>query len=297
MSLSPRPWPWERSRQSCSTPAFPGRLPTAPATLAEALLFTAIVSMRVQAALEAPIALARVPVVYLRSAIHHVPAQFHHAAMLIEGAQAARPFRKALGDTGPVSWLTFRPLTHYRRGRLEARRVGNHTVHVEGHRIVRRLHGQAVTVWRHQALAASIIAAIQRTTRGASGVARSTRCSRGTDRKEGPMASGDLDRGPTAVAAAHRLASIGPNQIATAMLAPPLRASGALGALWPIGPSALADTPRAGDMRAIEEGRTRTEPRAPLGRPSAPTASCAEHRWRSHRCPSPWCWPWSLARG
>lgn len=84
--------------------AFPGRLPTAPATLAEALLFTAIVSMRVQAALEAPIAAARVPVVYLPGpAIHRVsPLQFHHTAMLIEGAyQAARPFLERLEIHGP----------------------------------------------------------------------------------------------------------------------------------------------------------------------------------------------------
>jgi NTE family protein len=84
--------------------AFPGRLPTAPATLAEALLFTAIVSMRVQAALEAPIAAARVPVVYLPGpAIHRVsPLQFHHTAMLMEGAyQAARPFLEHLEIHGP----------------------------------------------------------------------------------------------------------------------------------------------------------------------------------------------------
>jgi NTE family protein len=84
--------------------AFPGRLPTPPTTLAEALLFTAIVSMRVQAALEAPIAAAHVPVVYLPGpAIHRVsPLQFHHTDMLIKGAyQAARPFLERLEIDGP----------------------------------------------------------------------------------------------------------------------------------------------------------------------------------------------------
>ena len=44
---------------------FPGHLPPPPETLAGVLLFTAAVTMRTQAVLEAPIAAAEVPVVYL----------------------------------------------------------------------------------------------------------------------------------------------------------------------------------------------------------------------------------------
>jgi NTE family protein len=83
---------------------FPGHLPGAPSTLAEAMLFTAMVTMRVQAALEAPLAAARVPVVYLPGpAIQRVsPLEFAHTDMLIEGGyQAARSFLKSLVITGP----------------------------------------------------------------------------------------------------------------------------------------------------------------------------------------------------
>jgi NTE family protein len=81
--------------------AFPGRL---PATLAEALLFTAMVTMRVQAMLEAPVAATKVPVVYLPGPpIHRVsPLEFDHTDMLIEDAyQAARPFLESLDIEGP----------------------------------------------------------------------------------------------------------------------------------------------------------------------------------------------------
>lgn len=84
--------------------AFPGRLPAAPASLAEVLLFTAIVTMRVQATLEAPVAAAQVPVVYLPGpAIHRIsPLEFDHTHMLIEGAyRAARPFLENLRVDGP----------------------------------------------------------------------------------------------------------------------------------------------------------------------------------------------------
>lgn len=45
--------------------AFPGKLPSAPKTFAEVLMFTAMISMRNQAVLEAPAAAAEVPVLYL----------------------------------------------------------------------------------------------------------------------------------------------------------------------------------------------------------------------------------------
>lgn len=83
--------------------AFPGRLPTPPATLAEALLFTAMVTMRVQATLEAPLAAARAPVVYLPGpAIHRLsPLSFDHTPMLIAGAyQAASAFLDELEVDG-----------------------------------------------------------------------------------------------------------------------------------------------------------------------------------------------------
>ncbi len=83
---------------------FPGQLPWPPATLAEALLFTAMVTMRTQSALEAPLAASRVPVVYLPGpAIHRLsPLEFGHTAMLIEGGyEAARPFLASLEIAGP----------------------------------------------------------------------------------------------------------------------------------------------------------------------------------------------------
>ncbi|GAA1994326.1 patatin-like phospholipase family protein [Amycolatopsis minnesotensis] len=45
--------------------AFPGKLPSAPKTFAEVMMFTAMISMRNQAVLEAPVAAAEVPVLYL----------------------------------------------------------------------------------------------------------------------------------------------------------------------------------------------------------------------------------------
>jgi len=84
--------------------AFPGRLPSPPSTLAEALLFAAMVTMRTQSALEAPLAAARVPVVYLPGPpIHRVsPLEFNHTVMLIEGGyQVAKPFLEDLDIAGP----------------------------------------------------------------------------------------------------------------------------------------------------------------------------------------------------
>lgn len=83
---------------------FPGHVPKAPESLAEALLFTAMITMRVQATLEAPLAARHVPVLYLPGpAIHRLsPLEFDHTAMLIEGAyQAARPFLETLKVEGP----------------------------------------------------------------------------------------------------------------------------------------------------------------------------------------------------
>jgi len=83
---------------------FPGHLPEAPSTLAEAMLFTAMVTMRMQAALEAPLVAAQVPVVYLPGpAIQRVsPLEFDHTNMLIDGGyQVAKPFLESLDVTGP----------------------------------------------------------------------------------------------------------------------------------------------------------------------------------------------------
>ena len=83
---------------------FPGHLPEAPSTLAEAMLFTAMVTMRMQAALEAPLAAASVPVIYLPGpAIQRVsPLEFGHTDIIIEGGyQAARSFLEDLDITGP----------------------------------------------------------------------------------------------------------------------------------------------------------------------------------------------------
>ncbi|AXB44170.1 patatin-like phospholipase family protein [Amycolatopsis albispora] len=60
--------------------AFPGQLPSRPQTLAEVLMFTAMISMRNQAVLEAPIAAAEVPVVYLPgpAPVRVSPLDFRH---------------------------------------------------------------------------------------------------------------------------------------------------------------------------------------------------------------------------
>ena len=83
---------------------FPGQLPSDPGTLAEVLLFTAIVTMRAQAALEAPIAAARVPVVYLPGPVVQPisPLDFDHTdALVAEAYEAARSFLEALHVDGP----------------------------------------------------------------------------------------------------------------------------------------------------------------------------------------------------
>lgn len=83
---------------------FPGQLPSPPTTLAEALVFTAMVTMHVQSVLETPLAAAHVPVVYLPGPpLQRVsPLEFVHTATLIEGGYlAARRFLADLHVTGP----------------------------------------------------------------------------------------------------------------------------------------------------------------------------------------------------
>jgi len=84
--------------------AFPGRRPAPPDTVAEALLFTAFIAMRSQAALEAPLVAAEVPVVYLPGpALQRVsPLDFGHTNTLIAGAyDASRAFLQSLRVDGP----------------------------------------------------------------------------------------------------------------------------------------------------------------------------------------------------
>jgi len=83
---------------------FPGHLPKPPDTLAEALLFTAIITMRLQAALEAPLAAAEVPLIYLPGPVLHrvSPLDFDHTDMLVADAYgAAQTFLAALHVEGP----------------------------------------------------------------------------------------------------------------------------------------------------------------------------------------------------
>jgi NTE family protein len=84
--------------------SFPGHLPDPPATIAEVLLYTAMVAMRSQAVLEAPLAAAEVPVIYLPGPEPQrvSPLDFHHTGELIEGAyEAARSFLEEVDVTGP----------------------------------------------------------------------------------------------------------------------------------------------------------------------------------------------------
>ncbi len=83
---------------------FPGHVPDAPHTLADVLLFTMTVTMRTQAALEAPLAAADAAVVYLPGPAWGPvsPLDFDHTDMLIEQAyEAARAFLGTLDVTGP----------------------------------------------------------------------------------------------------------------------------------------------------------------------------------------------------
>lgn len=84
--------------------AFPGRLPAAPQSIAEVLLYTALVTMRTQAVLEAPLVAEQIPVVYLSGPEVQImsPLDFSHTAALIEAAYtAARSFLASLQISGP----------------------------------------------------------------------------------------------------------------------------------------------------------------------------------------------------
>jgi NTE family protein len=83
---------------------FPDQIPPPPETLASVLLFTATITMRTQAVLEAPIAAAEVPVLYLPGpAPQYVsPLDFTRTPMFIEDAyNAARAFLQAVAVDGP----------------------------------------------------------------------------------------------------------------------------------------------------------------------------------------------------
>jgi NTE family protein len=84
--------------------AFPGKMPEAPRTFAEVMMFTAMISMRNQAVLEAPVAAAQVPVVYLPgpAPARVNPLDFGHTEALAEEAYAAaREFLDAISVRGP----------------------------------------------------------------------------------------------------------------------------------------------------------------------------------------------------
>ncbi|MFD8500315.1 patatin-like phospholipase family protein [Amycolatopsis sp. NPDC059657] len=84
--------------------AFPGQLPDRPQTFAEVMMFTAMISMRNQAVLEAPVAAASVPVVYLPgpAPMRLSPLDFSHTEELSEQAyQSARTFLEQIAVNGP----------------------------------------------------------------------------------------------------------------------------------------------------------------------------------------------------
>lgn len=84
--------------------SFPGHLPDAPDTLAEILLFTAMVTMRSQAVFEAPLVAADMPVLYIPGPTPQLvsPLEFDRTATLIESAyEAAQDFLEQLEITGP----------------------------------------------------------------------------------------------------------------------------------------------------------------------------------------------------
>lgn len=84
--------------------AFPGKMPGAPHTFAEVLMFTAMISMRNQAVLEAPIAAAEVPVVYLPgpAPVRLSPLDFSRTEELTNQAyETARTYLEILEVNGP----------------------------------------------------------------------------------------------------------------------------------------------------------------------------------------------------
>jgi NTE family protein len=83
---------------------FPGHLLPPPRSFAETLLFTAMVSIRSQVSLEAPLVAEQVPVIYLPGpdACRCSPFNFESTELLIEGAyEAAIAFLKSLEISGP----------------------------------------------------------------------------------------------------------------------------------------------------------------------------------------------------
>ena len=83
---------------------FPGHLPPQPETAADAVFYTVFVTMRAQAVLEAPIAAAEVPVVYLPGpSLRRIsPLDFTYTDALIEEAySAARLFLEKVRIDGP----------------------------------------------------------------------------------------------------------------------------------------------------------------------------------------------------
>ena len=84
--------------------AFPGKMPGAPRTFAEVMMFTAMISMRNQAVLEAPIAAKRAPVVYLPgpAPVRVSPLDFTRTDELADQAyRAAAGYLKDLQVDGP----------------------------------------------------------------------------------------------------------------------------------------------------------------------------------------------------
>jgi NTE family protein len=83
---------------------FPGHLLPPPVSLPETVLFTAMITMRSQTLLEAPLVAAQIPVVYLPGpvACRCSPFNFDFTEVLIEGAyEAARSFLQNLHIDGP----------------------------------------------------------------------------------------------------------------------------------------------------------------------------------------------------
>lgn len=84
--------------------AFPGHLPRVPESLADAVLFWALLSMRTQATLECEIASGSVPILYLPGAevLNLTPLDFSHTDELISTAyHSSKAFLTNVEITGP----------------------------------------------------------------------------------------------------------------------------------------------------------------------------------------------------
>lgn len=84
--------------------AFPSRMPAPPRTMPEVLMYTAMISMRNQAVLEAPLAAAQVPVVYLPgpAPVRVNPLDFQRTEELTAQAyEAASGYLRDLAVDGP----------------------------------------------------------------------------------------------------------------------------------------------------------------------------------------------------